>query len=359
MKWPTHGSNPQFLYEALHLDMPESVIDFSANINPLGPPAIVKDRWNELFSLVSDYPDPTAERLTGLLAKKEGVRKEQILVGNGGAELISLVGRLLTGKKVLIVQPAFSEYEEACRVNQCEVRYHLMDVDSWELRLDELLVNLREVDAVFLCNPNNPTGMFFPKQTIELLARECAKYETFLIVDEAFYDFIEGYESTVSCLQYGGNMIILRSMTKMFSIPGIRLGYLITNEALLAKIRVSKPHWSVNAIAMKVGEWCLSESDYVEQTIQLTKKEREKLQSFYREQEFSYSPSTVNFYLLKDTKVTDQFPFFRFLMEKGMIPRHTMNFPGLDGTWLRLAIKGPAEHERLLEVMREWRKLDS
>ncbi|MEW8985907.1 MAG: threonine-phosphate decarboxylase, partial [Bacillus sp. (in: firmicutes)] len=302
MKWPTHGANPQFLYKALHLDMPEIVIDFSANINPLGPPATVKDRWNELFSLVSDYPDPTAERLTGLLAKQEGVRKEQILVGNGGAELISLVGRLLTGKKVLIVQPAFSEYEEACRVNQCEVRFHLMDVDSWELRLDELLMNLREVDAVFLCNPNNPTGMFFPKHTIEVLARECARYGTLFIVDEAFYDFIEEYESIVSCLRYCENMIILRSMTKMFSIPGIRLGYLMANEALLAKIRESKPHWSVNAIAMKVGEWCLSESDYIEQTIQLIKKERERLQAFYRDQEFSYSPSNVNFYLLKDTK---------------------------------------------------------
>lgn len=339
--------------------MPETVIDFSANINPIGPPATVKDRWNELFSLVSDYPDPTAGRLTGLLAKKEGVRKEQILVGNGGAELISLVGRLLFGKKTLIIQPAFSEYEEACRVNQCEVRYHLMDVDRWELRIDELLVSLREVDAVFLCNPNNPTGMFFPKHTIEVLARECARYGTLLIVDEAFYDFIEEYESIVSCLQHCENMIILRSMTKMFSIPGIRLGYLMANEALLAKIRESKPHWSVNAIAMKVGEWCLSESDFVEQTIQLIKQEREKLQSFYREQEFSYSPSTVNFYLLKDTKVSDQFPFFRFLMEKGMIPRHTMNFPGLDGKWLRLAIKGENEHERLLEVMSAWRRLDS
>ncbi|MFC0478243.1 threonine-phosphate decarboxylase CobD [Robertmurraya beringensis] len=359
MKWPTHGANPQFLYKALHLDMPETVIDFSANINPIGPPATVKNRWNELFSLVSDYPDPTAERLTGLLSKQEGVRKEQILVGNGGAELISLVGRLLTGKKVLIVQPAFSEYEEACRVNQCEVRYHLMDVDRWELRIDELLVSLREVDAVFLCNPNNPTGMFFPKHTIEVLARECARYGTLLIVDEAFYDFIEEYESIVSCLQHCENMIILRSMTKMFSIPGIRLGYLMANEALLAKIRESKPHWSVNAIAMKVGEWCLSESDYIEQTIQLIKKERERLQSFYRDQEFSYSPSNVNFYLLKDTKVSDPFPFFRFLMEKGMIPRHTMNFPGLDGKWLRLAIKGENEHERLLEVMSAWRRLDS
>lgn len=359
MKWPTHGSNPQFLYKALHLDMPETVIDFSANINPLGPPATVKDRWNELFSLLADYPDPTAERLTGLLAKKEGVRKEQILVGNGGAELISLVGRLLFGKKALIVQPAFSEYEEACRVNQCEVRYHLMDVDNWELRLDELLVNLREVDAVFLCNPNNPTGMFFPKLTIEVLARECARYGTLLIVDEAFYDFIEGYESTVSCLRYCENMLILRSMTKMFSIPGIRLGYLMANETLLAKIRESKPHWSVNAIAMKVGEWCLSESDYVEQTIHLIKQERVRLQSFYRDQAFSYSPSNVNFYLLKDSKVSDQFPFFRFLMEKGMIPRHTMNFPGLDGKWLRLAIKGADEHDRLLEVISEWRKLDN
>lgn len=359
MKWPTHGSNPQFLYEALRLEMPESAIDFSANINPLGPPAVVKDRWNELFHFVSDYPDPTAAKLTELLSRKEGVSEKQILVGNGGAELISLIGRILSGKKALIVQPAFSEYEEACRVNQCEVHYHLMDVDTWDLRIEELLVYLREVDAVFLCNPNNPTGLFFSKQTIDLLARECAKYETMLIVDEAFYDFVVEYESTVSCLQFCENMIILRSMTKMYSIPGIRLGYIIANEAMLSKLRSNKPHWSVNAIAIKVGEWCLSEEDYVEQTIHLIKNERERLLSFYRENEFFYSPSNVNFYLLKDPKIHDQFPFFLFLMKKGMIPRHTMNFPGLDGKWLRLAIKGPNEHERLLEVMKEWRKVVS
>lgn len=359
MKWPTHGSNPQFLYEAVHLKMPEAVIDFSANINPLGPPVLLKERWNDLFPLIVDYPDPTAARLTSMISRKEGVTEQQILVGNGGAELISLIGRMLSGKKALIVQPAFSEYEEACRVNQCEIRYHLMDVENWDLRLEELLTSIREVDAVFLCNPNNPTGMFFPKQTVELLANECAKYKTLFIVDEAFYDFVEEYESTVSCLKHCEGMIILRSMTKMYSIPGIRLGYIIANESLLDQIRAGKPHWSVNALALKVGEWCLIDKDHINQTIHLIKNEREKLMDFYDTHGFSYSPSDVNFYLLKDKKVEDQFPFFLFLMKKGIIPRHTMNFPGLVGKWLRLAIKGPTEHERLVEVMQEWRKVDN
>jgi threonine-phosphate decarboxylase len=357
LKWPTHGSNPHFLYEAVNIEMPESVIDFSANINPLGPPAIVKDRWNELFPLVVDYPDPTAAKLTRMLAMKENVTEKQILVGNGGAELISLVGRMLSGKKALIVQPAFFEYEEACRVNQCEIQYHLMDVENWDLRLEELLLRIREVDAVFLCNPNNPIGMFFSKQIIELLASECSKSKTLFIVDEAFYDFVEEYESSVSCLNHCEGMIILRSMTKMFSIPGIRLGYMIANVDLLDQIRASKPHWSVNALALKVGEWCLFEKDYMNQTIQLIKNERNRLMDFYHTQGFSYSPSHVNFYLLKDREVEDQYPFFLFLMKKGIIPRHTMNFPGLVGKWLRLAIKGPTEHERLIEVMKEWRKV--
>lgn len=356
MKWPTHGSNPQFLYDAVKLPMPETVLDFSANINPLGPPQRLKEGWDELFSLITDYPDPTASRLTSMLAAKEGITEREILVGNGGAELISLVGRLLAGKRVLILQPTFSEYEEACRVNGCQIQYHLLDLENWDLNIDKLIAKLPEVDAVFLCNPNNPTGMFFGKNIVEFLASECKKKHSLFIVDEAFYDFVRDYESTVPCIHTYDNMLIIRSMTKMFSIPGLRLGYIMGSELLLSQLRRLKPHWSVNALAMKAGEWCLNDHTYIERTITLIENEREKLRSFYQKNDFSVSPSKVNFYLLKDLKSDDQLPFFMYLLENGIIPRHTMNFPGLEGDWLRLAIKGPNDHERLMEVTFKWRR---
>ncbi|GLB60949.1 threonine-phosphate decarboxylase CobD [Cytobacillus sp. NCCP-133] len=357
MKWPSHGSNPRYLYEAMNKEMPAERVDFSANINPLGPPQELKVRWNNLFEYITDYPDPHASHLKHILAAREGIKETQILVGNGGAELITLIGRMLAGKKVLIIQPAFSEYEEACRVNGCMVAYHQLDPETWELDMEALSLKLREADALFFCNPNNPTGVFYPSAIVKELIERCRVYNCMLVMDEAFYDFVEEYQSIIPIINSHLHVMVLRSMTKMFSIPGLRLGYLLANESLIESVSTLKPHWSVNALALKAGEWCLESEKHVQLTKKLIKQERERLAHFYRKLEFAVSPSSVNFYLLKDTKIDNQLPLFQFLLEKGIIPRHTMNFPGLEGEWLRFAIKGPNDNEKLMEAIKEWRKV--
>jgi threonine-phosphate decarboxylase len=355
LKWPAHGSNPQYLFKALNIPMPEKRVDFSANINPLGPPPILKQNWHQLYSVISDYPDPKGLVLKQKLAEKEGIDESQILIGNGGAELISLIGRMLAGKTAVIVQPAFSEYEEACRVNGCKVKYHQLNLDSWEWEDKGLSLKLQESDVLFLCNPNNPTGVYYPKSVVLQLLKECNKYNCLLIMDEAFYDFVSEYDPIVSYINEFSHLLIIRSMTKMFAIPGLRLGYIMGNQSVIEKLASFQSHWSVNALALKAGEWCLESESYVKETIELIQKEKERLFTFYQDKNFIVSPSRINFYLLKDPSLNDQLPFFQFLIERGIIPRHTMNFPGLEGKWLRFAIKGEKENDKLMEAVEEWR----
>lgn len=355
MKWPIHGSNPQYLFSALQLPLPNEPLDFSANINPLGPPPILREKWEQLFEVVSDYPDPEGQQLKKKLAEKEHILENQILIGNGGAELISLIGRLLAGKRVVIVQPAFSEYEEACQINSCQIEYVQLTGPTWELDLKVLSEKLIDADALFLCNPCNPTGVYYDKSTLVHLMKETQRQQCLFIIDEAFYDFVTDYESIVHCLNDFENLLIIRSMTKMFAIPGLRLGYLLANEKIIEQFSSYQPQWSMNALALKAGEWCLESKSFIEDTRALIEAEREKLFSFYQENGFAVSPSRVNFYLLKDPTRKEQLPLFQFLLDRGIIPRHTMNFPGLEGEWLRFAIKSPKHNEKLMEAMKEWR----
>ena len=355
MKWPAHGSNPQYLFSAIHIPQPNELVDFSANINPLGPPPILREKWEQLFEVVSDYPDPKGQQLKKKLAEKEKIQESQILIGNGGAELISLIGRLLAGKKVVIVQPAFSEYEEACQINSCTVEYFQLTADQWELNIKALSEKLKDADALFLCNPCNPTGVYYDKSTLIELMKQCQKQHCLFIIDEAFYDFLPDYESIVHCIKEFKHFLIIRSMTKMFAIPGLRLGYVLANESIIKQLSAYQPQWSMNALALKAGEWFLECESFMEETRVLIETEREKLFAFYEENGFNVSPSRVNFYLLKDPLLKAQMPLFQFLLERGMIPRHTMNFPGLEGEWLRFAIKSPEHNDKLMEAMLDWR----
>jgi threonine-phosphate decarboxylase len=354
---PSHGSNPQYLFKSLGLSLPEKYIDFSANINPLGPPPALKEKWNDFYQEITVYPDPFAEKLKQRIADREQISIDSILIGNGGAELITLVSRFLFGKKVVVVEPSFSEYEKACRVNNCEIQYHPLMGPHFELNLDQLLPSILSADALFLCNPNNPTGIQYPVSTVLSIIQECEKQNCFVILDEAFYDFLVNYQSFIPYIRKFSNLIIIRSMTKMFAIPGIRLGYLAAAPGLIAEISKYQPHWSINSIALLAGELFLQDEEFIRTTQVYISEERERLFTFFKKHHFEMTSSQVNFYLLRDTNQIEQKNLFQFLLEKGIIPRHTYNFPGLEGKWIRFAIKRKEENSKLMEVLLEWRHL--
>jgi threonine-phosphate decarboxylase len=337
------------------LSLPEQYIDFSANINPLGPPHVLKEKWNDFFDEIKVYPDPYAARLKDRIAIMENLSTDSILIGNGGAELINLVARLLAGKKVLLLQPTFSEYEKACRANQCEILYHQLVEPRFELNPTEISEYLGEVDALFLCNPNNPTGIHYPRSTVISIIEECKKQNCLVILDEAFYDFLVEYDSFIPYVNRNSHVIIIRSMTKMFAIPGIRLGYLVAPPNLAVKLRQFQSQWNINSIALTAGELCLQNEAFIHETQKYIHDERKRLFKFYQQEGFLVSSSQINFYLLRDPLINNQFDLFNFLLRQGIIPRHTYNFSGLEGRWLRFAIKSYEENNRLKEVLIQWR----
>jgi threonine-phosphate decarboxylase len=352
---PSHGSNPHYLYHSLNIAQPDDFIDFSANINPLGPPPALQEKWPQFFELIRDYPDPHAVELVTLIAARERLPQDRIVIGNGGAELITLAARFLAGKKVLIIQPAFSEYQQACEAAGCEVVYHILQERNWELELEPLLSLIEAVDAVFICTPNNPTGVAFREQSVLALLAECNRQGCFTIIDEAFHDFLDQDFTYASYLKEYPNLLILRSLTKMYAIPGLRLGYMLADPDVIRQINSYRPHWSVNNLALMAGVLSLKDGKHVENTKQLIREQRDQLTSFFESNNFIVSDSRVNFYLVKDRASSDPLPLLKFLLEHGIVPRHTFNFPGLDGKWFRFAVKNKDNNDRLVEVFTQWR----
>ncbi|WP_066064671.1 threonine-phosphate decarboxylase CobD [Neobacillus soli] len=355
MIWPSHGSNPRYLYEAMGLPFPEKFIDFSANINPLGPPSSLKDKWQDFYQEIIVYPDPYASKLRERLANAVKISVDSLLIGNGGAELIALVARMLAGKKVVLVEPTFSEYETTCQANKCEILYHQLEEPDFGLNPTDLRSKLVDADALFLCNPNNPTGIHYPPATIISIIEECEKQNCLVILDEAFYDFLIDYESFIPYINQFSNLMIIRSLTKMFAIPGIRLGYLVARPAIVSELSQLQSHWSTNTIALLAGEVCVQNETFIIQSQEYICNERKRLFDFFKQEEFAVSASKVNFYLLRDPLLKEQFQLFEFLLHQGIIPRHTFNFLGLEGRWLRFAIKSEEENNQLMEVLAKWR----
>lgn len=335
--------------------MPEKVIDFSVNINPFGPPSILKRKWLQWFESIYDYPDPNQIKLAELISNKEQISMDEVLIGNGGAELITLLGRMLAGKNILIIQPTFSEYEKMCKAYDCSVTSFVLNEGSWELSAQELQLQLKNKDALFICNPNNPTGVYYSKDIIQNIMEICMQNHIFMIIDEAFYDFMLEAHPFTSSIKNNEYLIILRSLTKMYSIAGLRLGYMMANRKIIEKIKDYQPHWSVNQLALLAGYECLQDMEYVNKTRLYISEEFKQIFASLREMGYILSESKVNFYLLKDPKLDDQNPLYLFLLQKGLVPRHTMNFQGLEGRWLRFAIKQSFENDLLLEALREWK----
>lgn len=354
MKWPAHGSNPAHLYESLQMKKPETITDFSVNVNPYGPPQSIKDSWSSWFDSVSDYPDPYGRTVARQIASANGVNEQQVVLGNGAAEVIQFLGQLWRGQRIVIVQPAFSEYETACRAYDCEIDYVFINKDT-TIPINELATKAEGASAVFICTPNNPSGLAFSKKDIIQLLDSLAAARCYVVIDEAFYDFAGSFTAARFIKDYP-NLIILRSLTKMYAIAGLRIGYLLASEELALQVKRFRPHWNVNALALKAAEAILADSSFVEWSQKKIAEEREKMFMFLEDKGFQFTRSVVNFYLLRDPVLEDQRPLFIFLLKEGIVLRHTYNYPGLDGKWLRAAVKTEAENNELKEALLRWKK---
>ena len=313
-----HGDNPQNLFAAFGVKVPEQVLDFSTNTNILAWPEVHVD----LERLASHYPDPQCSRLRKLIAEREHIPPSRILFTNGSNEAIFLLGQVLTGNTG-IMRPAYSEYSRGFA--DLQGTFTLTDAGAFA--------------NFIVINPNNPTGKFIPD--LSRTVRE--NPSTMFIVDEAYRDFLLYTEPERLCDFH--NVILIRSLTKIFHLSGARIGYVIAPEDVIAAMRERQPSWSVNAIAQELAEFFLRDEGFIVRTREFYRENTPAFIERLRQAGCEVLESDVHFFLVR---VRDDEKVITHFLRRGIAVRHTRNFAGLDGKYIRIATRRPSENKKLI-----------
>ncbi len=333
------------------------ITDFSVNMNPLGWPEGLRDIISKNSGSILRYPDPSSERLKRKLAVLHGAGPDNLAIGNGSIELIYLLPRAFKIRKALIITPTFSEYEFAVRSNgSTPAFFGTSEKDEFRIDYDKLAERLPGCDALFLCNPNNPTGVTLDNDEVLYLSRLTKKHKSILMLDEAFIEFTgESSRTTiVSEALKSGSLIILRSLTKFYAIPGLRLGYAIGHKRMIGRIIKLQYPWNVNGPAQFAGEKIPADKSYMERTRSFVAGER---QYMFRRltgiKGVTAYPSSANFILckLQSTPMHSSIELKRRLLREGINIRDCGNFRGLNDRYFRIAIRKRADNDRLIKSM--------
>lgn len=325
-------------------------LDFSANCNPLGTPEAVKQAVRESVEELVNYPQVGYGPLKNAIAAYENVESSWVICGNGAAELIYSVCRARKPGRALLPEPTFAEYGQALESVGCEICTVPLRED---FRLDDSFLELLQpgIDVVFLCNPNNPTGLLIDQELLVRIVKSCEEKEILLVVDECFLDFVEDGE-TYSLKPWLGQiqgLFLLKAFTKRYAMAGIRLGYgLCSDGKLLEKMERSTQPWNVSGIAQRAGIAALGETSYVREGQRIVYEQRERLKSALSRFPLQVADSRANYIFFRGPK-----ELWEQCRERGILIRDCSNYIGLSKGWYRIAVRTEAENNRLLDVMRE------
>lgn len=355
MELPNHGANPLRLYEQVGINPPKQIIDFSENVHPLGPPAFITKQWADMFPLIGSYPDPDGEPFRTSVAQFHHVDVDQVATGNGAAEVFTWLARRYRNQQVVLIEPAFSEYRQTLEAEHVKIQtIQLQPETGWTLTLESIQTTISGCSALYICNPHNPTGVLIHIEKLQHIAKTCLEHGCELVLDEAFIDFVDEEASFIPFLNEFPNVIIVRSMTKMYAIPGLRLGYVVSQKKTITELKKGAAHWNVNALSAAIGAGCLNQSDYRNKVIKAATTEREKMQQFLALHHCETTHSAVNFLSFKLPESKNAPAFFTDLLKKGIVLRHTESFQGMNGQWFRIGMKSPSNMGKLREAISEW-----
>lgn len=360
---PTHGGVKPTELRALGLN-PEDVLDFSASVSPIGPPEGVWEALNRVD--LAAYPDPQClllrEAISGHLSspqldtvKTSLILPSRILVGNGSTEIIHLLARAYlspprpgTVNTAFILTPTYGEYAGACRLMGARISC----LDSleqpgfkWDLELAARRISQDKPSLIFLCNPNNPTGVFLSQPEVSLLATSAEEAGSLLVLDEAYLSFVDGPWDSLSLLDQG-QVFLLRSMTKDYGLTALRLGYSVASEEVTQRLGALQPDWSVNGFSQAAGLAALADTGYLDRARRAVTESKEFLTAKFTELGFSVPPSAANFLLFK---VGDAAAWRDRLVRQGLAVRDCTSF-GLP-EYIRVGIRSLPDCQRLTEVM--------
>ncbi len=360
MSRPVHGGN---LAWAARLSgcAPDELLDFSASISPLGPPSSVSEAVRAAFSLIGAYPETDYADLRGALALHHQILPEQVLVGNGAAELLTWAARdvaFLPGG-CFCLSPGFSDYDRALRAFGCELKaISLFEGDGslderWDENLTSQSIDWREC-GLLLNNPHNPTGALFSRERLRPLLLRFG----WVVVDEAFMDFLppERQQSVIDWVAELPNLVVIRSLTKFYSMPGLRLGYAVAQPETLKRWQSWRDPWAVNVLAAAAGVAAIADTDFQAQTwTWLTAANAELYAGLKALPQLKPLPSCANFFLVRCEVSTTA-------LQVELLRRHRIyirdclsfegvGFEGMGDRYFRVAVKTTAENQRLLQAL--------
>lgn len=336
MEFRLHGANPEKLYELFGLPMPERLYDFSTNTNAVAQRGGFAP---DLRAALEDYPDDECLALRALLAEATGAAPENILVTSGSNESIYLIASYEAERENRILQPVYGEYLRALK------NFGAAPLNIFDLRAAKLPAE----GAVWLCNPCNPTGGFIPDGELDEIAARHPR--TLFIVDEAYRDFIWTDEA-LAPYRPRPNVVRLRSLTKTYNLCGARIGYILADAEMTERLRRRQPSWSVSGLAQQAALFFLADATLLRRTKDYYAAEMPRLISAVNRAGFPTLPSCVNYFL---AAIDYDEKFIRFMLERGIVVRHTRNFPGLDGRYVRIAARTRPENDILLAAMEDYR----
>ena len=331
------------------------VLDFSINVNPLGPPDGLTEALEEALEAVTRYPEVSSDTLAKRLADSHGLTPEHLIVGNGTADLLFALLPQFSRRRAAIPYPTFIEYERACGVYGWDIR-HIPPANTRDFSFDLERIEAALADGVilFLCQPNNPTGRCLPSAAVEWILEEAARKGGVVVLDEAFLPFTDA-PSFVPWVTRFERLIVLRSMTKSFAIPGLRLGYAAAAPRMIEAWKRFLPPWNVNALAQAAGLFCLErEKEYLTESRRFVRSERERLMIQIREVPFLHPlPSEANFFLvfLDPAGGIDADALYPDLAKQGLLVRHCGSFRGMGSRHIRIGLKTRPENQRLLDSL--------
>jgi len=341
-----HGGN---IYE----ERPDGkeLLDFSANINPLGMPESVREAVMRALEDAVHYPDPLCRKLKKALAEEYGLPEETLICGNGGADLIYRLAYGLRPKRALLTAPAFAEYEEALvQAGTTCVFYELRE--DFQVRFDILERMEEPLDVMFLCNPNNPTGLLIDQALLLEILEKAARRNTLLVLDECFLDFTGQEErSLISYIRKTEHLFIIKSFTKMYAMPGIRLGYGISgNRELLTRMEAAGQCWGVSVLASEAGIAALGEKEYRQKAVRLVREERVWLKGELETVGMQVWDGQADYLFFRAPGICD---LYERLLPYGILIRRCGNYRGLNDEYYRAAVKCHGDNVRLVTALKQ------
>lgn len=326
-------------------------LDFSVNTNPLGMPDPVKEALHQAVEEAENYPDIRAQALSAAVAEQLQVQKEQLVFGNGASELFHAVLHAIKPSKILIPVPSFLGYEEAAKAIDCEVIFYEMKKEENFCLTDRILDVLDEnISLVFLANPNNPVGNLVEPELIFQIAEKCRQCDITLVLDECFME-LTGKEQTYSFLKRldeFSNVVVIRAFTKLYAIPGVRLGYLVCEQNLAEKIRLQLPEWNLSVFAQRAGVAAIKEQEYIVRAVVCIQTQRQFLLEELQAAGCSVFDSDADYLLFYS-----EMPLYELFLQRGILIRDGSNFRGLQRGYYRIAVKSEEQNRMFAEVLRE------